>query len=76
MKGHGQKGQSTLRSTKTKEPISEPTAETYNRAGPPKLQKDVMYSSKYFQLKRRKTQPPLPIRQGDSPRYPAKATEK
>jgi hypothetical protein len=28
MKGHGQKGQSGLRSTKTKEPTSEPTAET------------------------------------------------
>jgi hypothetical protein len=75
MKGHGQKGWSGLRSTKTKKPTSELTAETdSDNSRPTQAPKRYMYSSKYFQLKRRETQPHLPIKQGNSPRNQAKTT--
>jgi hypothetical protein len=48
-----------------------PTATT---SKPTQAPKNMMDSSKYFQLKRGEAQPPLPIKQANSPRNQAKAT--
>jgi hypothetical protein len=71
----GKKGKADYAPQKPKNPpASQQQKPKATMSRPTQAPKDMMYSSKYFQLRRRKTQAPLPIKRGNFPRNQAKAT--